>query len=494
MQVADANALVETANNEKLPYADAGYIITYGNAQALLALAQNQMIWIYETPLRRLVNKSMDIEQGPLLIRFLVETNVANFDFLEGLVNNLELFDDNYGDATDRNGLIQSMLRHFKCNDKTHYAIREAYEGYFWEDTLIGGVDELDYFALLDNNSRLAAAPNSPPVITSAPIDLLDTLTDKLIKDTLVGDKDKRLELWFRFAPNEEMIYNTSSVSSKSLYRKYRDFLVGMRHLIFCPNLSLQAYGKLLTHFNKIYNSTRVKKVRNVAAGMDIFSQTLETAKNAILGSIVAPLSSPDNWGYCEEYQGLYLGLESIPELLRYRLSERQSKKTIKIMATLFPEALATPDYEETDGIEGILIKNIRDRGAFNELWKMKDEYNICPYTFINRMVDRNDSTIPAVDYMISPSILLEMVPFLERMDWPGYITSLKYDFDFGTDNPQIRKSMPSAIVDYISSDMNLCETIGFEIVALWLTTEDQFNNYQQLIYKYALGEVLWWT
>jgi len=477
--VGDANALVETANNEKLSYADAGYVITYGNTQALLALAQNQMIWIYETPLRRLVNKSMDIEQGPLLIRFLVESDVANFDFLEGLVNNLELFDDNYGDATDRNSLVQAMLRHFKCNKDTHYAIRESYEGYFWEDTLIGGVDELDYFALLDNNSRLASHYNTPPIITSAPIELLDILSEKLISGKLEGDKDKRLELWWRFAPDEERLFRDSSQSSKNMYSKHRDFLVGLRHLIFCPNLSLLSYGKLLTHYNKLFQSSRAKKLwaKFDVGETCIFSRTLKTVKDAIIASLIPPLNSPDSWGYTEwlasgENQ-LYLGLESIPENLRYRVSERQSAKTVKIVAALDSTPLNMLN----------IMKNIRNRGAFKYLWDNRKKYNIGAEVFTYNIVNSKNMNETINNYMLTPEMLIEAVIELGKNN---EIQKFAY-----VDNNHVEKRvdyLDEQVVNYILKHPQWCERIGFELVALWLTTGPQFNVYQKIIYEYAVG------
>ena len=41
------------ASDEGLSYADSGYVLNYGNAQALLALSQNPVVWIYENTIRR---------------------------------------------------------------------------------------------------------------------------------------------------------------------------------------------------------------------------------------------------------------------------------------------------------------------------------------------------------------------------------------------------------------------------------------------------------
>ena len=155
VEVGDANALIVMANDERMSYGDSGYILNYGNENALLALSMNPIIWAYENTVRRLVNKSLDLEAGNQIIRFLVESDVANFDFIEGIVDNIDLFDENYGNPLDRDNVCQGLLRNGRCNEGTHYAMQKAHTGYTVDNVDVGGIDEMVYLALFDTNSTL---------------------------------------------------------------------------------------------------------------------------------------------------------------------------------------------------------------------------------------------------------------------------------------------------------------------------------------------------
>ena len=82
VEVGNANALVSMASDEALSYADSGYVLNYGNSQALLALSQNPVVWIYENTIRRLFTRALDLEEGSQIFRFLIDSSVANFDWI----------------------------------------------------------------------------------------------------------------------------------------------------------------------------------------------------------------------------------------------------------------------------------------------------------------------------------------------------------------------------------------------------------------------------
>ncbi len=111
VEVGDANALVTMANSETLSYADSGYIITYGNQAALMALAQNPMIWIYENSARRLINRALDEENGGQIMRFMVESEVCNFDFMAGVILKILYFFFVYLSAWGGDGVVSGFFK-----------------------------------------------------------------------------------------------------------------------------------------------------------------------------------------------------------------------------------------------------------------------------------------------------------------------------------------------------------------------------------------------
>ncbi len=484
VEVGDANALIVMANDERMSYGDSGYILNYGNENALLALSMNPIVWAYENTVRRLVSKSLDLEAGNQIVRFLVESDVANFDFIEGIVDNIDLFDENYGDPLHRDNVCQGLLRNGRCNEGTHYAMQKAHSGYTVDNVDVGGIDEMVYLALFDTNSTLSGENNYPPIITSIPTEMLDLIVDKLVSNNLQGDKEKRLEIWLdRFAGNESVLYETSSPREQKLYRRYREFLVGMKHFMFCPNLSLKSFGKMLTEFKNMYT----KYAKEEGAG--IFQQSLQTVRNFMGASICLPFNNEDDWGYCEEYNGIYVGMGNTYKTLRYQKFDRQSKRTVIVAAEIMPE-LVTLNLggEPSLGLNSLLLTNLRVSMAYNSLWNQRKELDIDPLAFMSRLMDNKDNSLSVPNRFITPKMEITILKELTG-DYIGLIReAYNYNQEGGVD--RTKEDISSHAVEYLlTSSFDLIDNIGYNYVATWLSRPTHFNAFERIVIHKAIGD-----
>lgn len=487
VEVGDANALIVMANDERMSYGDSGYILNYGNENALLALSMNPIIWAYENTIRRLVNRCLDLEAGNQIIRFLVEADVANFEFIEGIVDNIDLFDENYGDPLARDNVCQGLLRNGRCNEGTHYAMAKSHTGYTVNDIDVGGINEMVYLALFDTNSILTGPNNYPPIISSVPTEMLDTLVDKLISNELQGDKEARMDIWLeRFAGMEATLYGDSSNFEIKLYRRYREFLVGMKHLMFCPNLSLRAFGKMLTEFKNLYS--RHGELTGV------FGQSLQTVRNFMGLAISLPFKNADDWGYCEEYNGIYLGMGNTHEALRYQKFDRQSKRTVIVASEIMGELVkfnvgGTPPI----GLEGILLSNIRTTLAYESLWKNKRELDINPLAFMSRQMDNKDNSTSNPNRFISPEKEISIMKLLG--DRNIYLIQESYRYNQETAIVRSQEDISIPAINYLlgigdgESHSDLIYLIGYNYVATWLRTSEQFRIFERLVLREAIGD-----
>ena len=90
------NELMSMASNVKLAYATAGWLVSNGNEMVKRTLAQNPVIWLYETPTRRLINSSLDLEDGRGLIYDLISSDYADFNFMNVVIDTISLYDPEY--------------------------------------------------------------------------------------------------------------------------------------------------------------------------------------------------------------------------------------------------------------------------------------------------------------------------------------------------------------------------------------------------------------
>ena len=483
VEVGDANALIVMANDERMSYGDSGYILNYGNESALLALSMNPIVWAYENTIRRLVNRCLDLEAGNQIIRFLVESDVANFDFIQGIVDNIDLFDEHYGDPLHRDNVCQGLLRNGRCNEGTHYAMRKAHSGYTVNGIDVGGIDEMVYLALFDTNSTLTGENNHPPMITSIPTEMLDSIVDKLVSNDLQGDKQKRLDIWLeRFAGNESVLYGGSSAREQKLYRRYREFLVGMKHLMFCPNLSLKSFGKMLTEFKNIHS----RYARDFKDG--VFQQSLGTVRNFMGVSICLPFNNEDDWGYCDEYNGVYVGMGNTYKALRYQKFDRQSKRTVMVAAEIMPELITLQVGGSSPlGLESLLLKNLRVTLAYESLWQNRKELDIDPLSFMSRLMDNKDNSLSVPNRFITPKKEITILKELSE----NYIDLITESYNYRQENRILRtkEDISSETIDYLLLNPRLVYIVGYNYVATWLSTREHFLMFERLVFQEAIGD-----
>jgi len=481
VEVGDANALVVMANDERMSYGDSGYILNYGNENALLALSMNPIVWAYENTIRRLVNRCLDLEAGNQIVRFLVESNVANFEFIQGIVDNIDLFDEHYGDPLHRGNVCQGLLRNGRCNEGTHYAMQKAHSGYTVDGIDVGGIDEMVYLALFDTNSTLTGDDNYPPMITTIPTEMLDSIVDKLVSNKLSGDKQKRLEIWLeRYARNERVLYMDSSPREQKLYKRYREFLVGMKHLMFCPNLSLKSFGKMLTEFKHLYSKYGQRP--------GVFGECLKTVRNFMGVIISLPFNNEDDWGYCEEYNGIYVGMGNTYNALRYHKFDRQSKRTVVVAAEIWPELVTlNVDGNSPIGIESLLLKNLRVTLAYESLWQNRKELDIDPLSFMSRLMDNKDNSLSVPNRFITPK---KEIAILKELS-VNYIQLIKESYNYNQENSILRtkEDISLGAIDYLLSDPELIQAIGYNYVATWLNTTEQFLLFEKLVFQEGIGD-----
>ena len=511
VEVGDANALVTMANSETLSYADSGYIITYGNQAALMALAQNPMIWIYENSARRLINRALDEENGGQIIRFMVESEVCNFDFMAGLIENLSYFDDAYLSAIERNGLIQAILRHSKCNDETHIEVLNQHPGFESGGEIIGGVEEFVYLGLADQNSNLVGDGATPPLMTTAPPQILNKMVEDLIKNRY--NNDILFDLCIaNGAAGRIGDYNRMSDKQKRLYKKHRNFLAGCKNLMFSPKLPLQSFAKLLTAYAQLWKKhekgyVKYKKQRNGGEGnIDLFYESLNTIRKYFAIAVCAPLESPDDWGYINRFEGFYVGLDTVPSPMREIIMEdrngqtmklpiqkKQSWGTIQRIAYIMPclikykliDGYNNYDEEGFTGLwQGLLLKNIRDLKSFNLLQDRKD---IHPIAFISRVMDRKSISESSPNRFLNKEIFTKAIAEMSAR-YPQDYKYLAYDYDYASRNPRLREEFNESVMGLIVNNPQIIQDIGANYVALWIRYENHFRNFVDTIFSIALG------
>lgn len=486
VEVGNANALVSMASDEALSYADSGYVLNYGNSQALLALAQNPVVWIYENTIRRLFTRALDLEEGSQIFRFLIDSSVANFDWIAGTLDTVEIFDVNYMNPSNiSQSYLGFMLRSPLCTDEAHRQILQSHPGY---EGLNGNNIPLWALAYLNLMNGMSLAEN--PILTTAPADILDSITDEVIqKHFMDGILD-----WAGPVGIDKQDTNR--------FKRYGIKMLAMKQLIYQPKLSLKSYGKLLTDFNKIWN----KRLKNGGQ----FDKQLNILKKHFAITLCLPLQNHDDWGYLDSFGSIRLGMQNTDSGFRdistvvdgneihYPIYSRQSAGTYKRMMDIYPElirsnfnAVGAMDIleidpntigEDTKAFQGLMLRNVRDAGAFKELFKNPGVQKV---ELLNRLTNPKKQGESIVN------------PFLNARNY-GLIyrgirdkTGLQYSYTPKMDSSTwiLRDSMPSEIVDYLlTTPQEWVKVIGVGAFSQWLRTPEQFNQFMDIVLLEAIG------
>ena len=485
VDVGNANALAVMASDETLSYADAGYVLNYGNEQALLALAQNPVLWIYETPVRRLLNRALDFANGPQIVRFLLDSPVCDYGYVSGLLDNLEIFDEAYYNGLADNSLLFSLLRNPRCTTEVHEAVSRIHSGFTIADVEV----PMEYMIYLG----LGQSINSQPLYTSLSPEMLDALVDEVVRGLKPA---KNLSSFFPILYSE--LGPKSSVNQKGTkaYIKYRNQLVAIKNLLFNPKLSLRSYSKLVTLFDKIYKISQKKTYDIVLSDTEdmAFRTQVERIRDMFLIATFLPLQEFDDWGYQDEYGGTFIGLSSVPLCLRdikikvddkeiaFPIYQRQSPAVVNKVASWKPELLEYPleSNEWDDAWKGLALFNIRNGQVYADYAKNP---NINKIALLNRLQSpkEKDKTIA--------NPFLTMRNFYSIYQKLTNKTLLKYEWGQGNSQKEIlRKGIDIKAMKEILGNVEDLKTIGVDVVANWLRFEEQFDDYVGAIYEIAFG------
>lgn len=500
VEVDNANALVSMASDEALSYADSGYVLNYGNAQALLALAQNPVVWIYENTIRRLFTRAMDLEEGSQIIRFLIDSSVANFDWIIGTLDTMEIFDENYNSLINSNiAFLTFLLRSPLCTEEAHRAILASHPGYE-----VGSSNSLPIWAIGYLNI-LQGELTSNPILTTAPADILDSITDEVVKKHFMADFAKqpvpnlphmtiseRVLLGANIKGGRiDLATSSREVRGVKLIHKYLVKLIAMKQLIYQPKLSLTSYGKLLTDFNKIWN----KRLDDEGA----FDKVLDIMKKHFAITLCLPLQNHDDWGYMDSFGGITLSMGNTDSRFRdistildgdeikYPIYTRQSAGTVRRMMDIYPELVIPAGDEREVAIsalfpwQGLLLRNIRDTGAFKELVRNTE---IPRWALLDRLTNPQNAS----ESIVNPFLNARTYGVIYR----GVTNHAELTWDYrpsnGVVDRNIRTSMPELIINSLLSNPEIVTSMNLSVFAGWLRTPEQFNRFTNILFDYALG------
>lgn len=485
VDVGNANALAVMASDETLSYADAGYVLNYGNEQALLALAQNPVLWIYETPVRRLLNRALDFANGPQIVRFLLDSPVCDYGYVSGLLDNLEIFDEAYYNGLADNSLLFSLLRNPRCTTEVHEAVSRIHSGFTIADVEV----PMEYMIYLG----LGQSINSQPLYTSLSPEMLDALVDEVVRGLKPA---KNLSSFFPIMYSELGPKTAVNQKGAKAYIKYRNQLVAIKNLLFNPKLSLRSYSKLVTLFDKIYKISQKKTYDIVLSDTEdiAFRTQVERIRDMFLIATFLPLQEFDDWGYQDEYGGTFIGLSSVPLCLRdikikvddeeiaFPIYQRQSPAVVNKVASWKPELLEYPleSNEWDDAWKGLALFNIRNGQVYADYAKNP---NINKIALLNRLQSpkEKDKTIA--------NPFLTMRNFYSIYQKLTNKTLLKYEWGQGNSQKEIlRKGIDIKAMKEILGNVEDLKTIGVDVVANWLRFEEQFDDYVGAIYEIAFG------
>lgn len=479
VDVGGANALVTMASNENLSYADSGYILNYGNAQALLALAQNPMVWIYENTIRRLFTRAIDLDEGPQIAQFLVQSSVANYDWMTGVLDLLPILDPNHSDAT-KESLSTFMLKNANCSD-------------FAQDAIIGNhplmvgdgiefpITHIAYLNTFQRNwvdSMTVNFESREAFATNASADILSELVSEVTKARF-GEYDAGI-IQIMMVLNRDAPADAGAVSFRinPLFVKRYLKMKAIVALMNQPKLSLRDFAKLLTSFDKMYRKDYDK-------AMPKHQEILNNIKRMFVRAFAFPLQSRTNWGYkMPQFQNIPAVLRNMTlivdgEEINYPIYSRQS---VGVFRRIYDLLLL--DNSPTDINDRLLIlRNIRDGGVFREA---VSDSNIPRKYLIRRMQDPNDLNSSIVNPFLNVKTYTDIVSTMTLEDFKEYF------IDYEVEGGEIvrREAVPEKVLNKILSSPDLVSAIRWSAVGRWLTTSKQFKTFEKMVYSATFGSL----
>lgn len=533
------NELMAMASNVKLAYATAGWLVSNGNEMVKRTLSQNPVIWMYETPTRRLINASLDLDDGKGLIYDLICSDYVDFNFMNVVIDTISLYDPEYDMWGNAENFTSVILNHPNADVITHNKLLDTHPGFKELGTLIelGTIEELIYFDILNRANRIDTYLNRN--ISLAPMEILDDAIDKLFAGKLLNNPKTKENRW-SYAVNYNYIEaGYTNNEDKKFYKNYRELLYAINNLILSPNLSNKSYCKLL----KLFQDIDVEKSNLVSSGdLDATSlscKLVESVRTKIAMVSCFPFNTSNSWGWTwddyidntgmdREYK---LNIIPLKKKDRYFKQPRQSPKSIDLLLDICPEMFLIKDKSgrqmfnfDSSGNSSLLTNksiifynHIQSQDVSDYLYKKHIRWGIDPLNLLLKTIPEElDLNVEsAIDDILNSGVKLEcklsvknqskvIKNFISNIDLEDKVnyedTPIKKDFlpysDIFTENlifqPLPRNSAPKDFIKHLlaSSDADkLIVQLGVDLIGRWLEEESDFYKFERTLYKAIFGK-----
>lgn len=533
------NELMAMASNVKLAYATAGWLVSNGNEMVKRTLSQNPVIWLYETPTRRLINSSLDLEDGKGLIYDLICSDYADFNFMNVVIDTISLYDPDYDKWGNPDNFTSVILNHPNADTLTHNKLLDTHPGFteVGANIPLGTIEELIYFDVLNRANRIDTYLNRN--ITLAPMEILDDAIDKLFTGKLLNNPETKENRWSYSVNYNYLESGYSNNEDKKFYKNYREQLYAINNLILSPNLSNKSFCKLL----KLFQNIDIEK-HNLIISEDLSSESLscklvESVRVKIAMVSCFPFNTSKSWGWAwDEYidnQGLdrefKLNMIPLKTKNRYFKQTRQTPKAVDLLLDICPEMFRIPSKSgremfnfDSVGNPSILTSkdlvfynHIQHQDVSNYLYKKHVRWGINPLNLLLKSIP-NELDLRELDalenYLSSgdklecklsgnhqSKIIKEFIDNIDPSEKIDYLeTPLKTDFlvypDILTKNlifsPRTRATPPEGFIKHLLASKNadkLIVQLGVDLVGRWIEEESDFYKFERILYKAIFGK-----
>tara|TARA_Y100000992_G_scaffold295471_1_gene256434 strand:- start:485 stop:6229 length:5745 start_codon:yes stop_codon:yes gene_type:complete len=535
------NELMSMASNVKLAYATAGWLVSNGNEMVKRTLSQNPVIWLYETPTRRLINSSLDLEDGRGLIYDLISSDYADFNFMNVVIDTISLYDPDYDKWGNPENFTSVILNHPNADIQTHQKLLDTHPGFteLGNDIKLGSIEELIYFDVLNRANRIDTYLNRS--ISLAPMEVLDNAIDKLYSGKLLSDPETIENRWAYGVNYNYLEGDYSNAEDKKFYKRYRESLYAINNLILSPNLSNKSFCKLL----KLFKDIDLLKKELIDSG-DMGSESLscrliESVRVKIAIVSCFPFNTPKSWGWdWDDYvdnngfdREFKLNLMPLKNNVRYFKQSRQSPQSIDYLVSICPEIFKLPSKMFNFDSSGnpsllsnkdiIFFNHIQYPEVADYLYKKHVRYGIDPINLLAKTIPQELQILQGdlIDELDSIGVYLESGGKLECMlsiknqskVIKEYIDSLDPSMKIDYENSPIklellpedqiftknyifirreRNEAPSGFIKAILEHKQAEKLIiqfGVDLIGRWLEDEKDFYKFERILYKAIFGK-----
>lgn len=532
------NELMSMASNVKLAYATAGWLVSNGNEMVKRTLAQNPVIWLYETPTRRLINSSLDLEDGRGLIYDLISSDYADFNFMNVVIDTISLYDPEYDMWGNAENFTSVILNHPNADILTHQKLLDTHPGFkeLGSDIKLGTIEELIYFDVINRANRIDTYLNRS--ISLAPMEVLDEAINKLYSGKLLSDPETIENRWAYCVNMNYLEGDYSNAEDKKFYKRYRESLYAINNLILSPNLSNTSYCKLL----KLFKDIDMRKKELIDSG-DLGSEALscrliESVRVKIAIVSCFPFNTSKSWGWdWDDYvdnngfdREFKLNLMPLKNKVRYFKQPRQSPQAIDYLVDICPEIFKLSssmfNYDSSGNPslltskDIIFFNHIQSSEVADYIYKKHIRYGIDPVNLLVKSIPEELNLLITED-LDSMEVYLDSGGKLECMLSPKnqervikqYVDSLdpsnKIDYEGSPIKSELlaedqiftknfiisRRERENAPIGFIKAVLDhkkaekLIVQFGVDMIGRWLEDEKDFYKFERILYKAIFGK-----